>query len=103
MAGEAVVNAREARGQQELDVEAAIDNAPLSFYQIAIASICSVVIMIDGFANQSIAFVAPVLVHDWALRPAVLGAIFSSGLFGGALSAMVVGPLGGRFGRKPVL
>lgn len=97
------MNASEARGKQELDVEAAIDNAPLGFYQIAIAVVCSLVIMIDGFVNQSIAFVAPVLVHEWALRPAVLGAIFSIGLFGGALSAMVVGPLGGRFGRKPVL
>jgi MFS transporter, AAHS family, 4-hydroxybenzoate transporter len=91
------------RGTREFDVEAAIDNAPLGFYQIAIALACTLVIMIDGFANQSIAFVAPVLVHDWALRPAVLGAIFSIGLFGGALSAMVIGPLGGRFGRKPML
>ena len=87
----------------EFDVEAAIDNAPLGFYQIAIAVICSLIIMIDGFGNQSIAFVAPVLLHEWALRPAMLGAIFSIGLFGGALSAMVVGPLSGRFGRKSVL
>jgi MFS transporter, AAHS family, 4-hydroxybenzoate transporter len=85
------------------DIEGAIDHAPVSVYQIAIAVLCSLVIMVDGFGNQSIAFVAPVLLHDWALRPAMLGAIFSIGLFGGALSAMVVGPLSGRFGRKPVL
>jgi hypothetical protein len=41
------VNAGEARGNQELDVEAAIDKAPLSFYQIAIAVVCSLVIMLD--------------------------------------------------------
>jgi MFS transporter, AAHS family, 4-hydroxybenzoate transporter len=85
------------------DIEGAIDRAPLGGYQIAIAVLCSLIIMVDGFGNQSIAFVAPVLLHDWALRPAMLGAIFSIGLFGGALSAMVIGPLSGRFGRKPVL
>ena len=60
-------------------------------------------LLVDGYDAQSIAFVAPALGKDLHLGRAALGPVFSSGLLGLMLGAVVFSPLADRFGTRPVL
>src|ERR1700730_11259525 len=83
--------------------EAALENQRIGPLQIRVAAICTVVQMCDGYDVNSIGVSVPSLTHAWNLPgPAFTTAFLwsSIGILVGALSA---GPIGDRFGRKPLL
>jgi AAHS family 4-hydroxybenzoate transporter-like MFS transporter len=83
--------------------EAALENQRIGPLQIRVAAICTVVQLCDGYDVNSIGVSVPSLTHAWNLSgPAFTTAFLwsSIGIMVGALSA---GPIGDRFGRKPLL
>ena len=87
---------------QTLDVAELIDSQKVSRYQCVIAFMAWLTLFLDGVDNQSIAYVAPALTNDWGLGRGELRTVFSSGVLGVAIGALVIGPLADRFGRKLV-
>src|SRR5258706_15442779 len=85
---------------QTVDVAELIDSQKVSRYQCVIAFMAWLTLFLDGVDNQSIAYVAPALTNDWGLGRGELRTGFSSGVLGGALGGLGIGPLAGRFGRK---
>src|SRR6195256_170357 len=85
-----------------LDVAELIDSQKVSRYQCVIAFMAWLTLFLDGVDNQSIAYVAPALTNDWGLGRGELRTVFSSGVLGVAIGALVIGPLADRFGRKLV-
>jgi AAHS family 4-hydroxybenzoate transporter-like MFS transporter len=84
-------------------VELALENQRIGALQIRVALLCGLVQVCDGYDLNSIAWAAPSLIKLWGLTPPAFTMAFlwsSIGIMVGALSA---GPLGDRFGRKPVL
>jgi len=86
-----------------LDVRQFIDEQPLSGYQLLIASLCAMVVFIDGFDAQVMGPVGPSLMAQLHIARSAFGPIVSSGTLGMMLGGLIFGPLADRFGRKPVL
>ncbi len=83
--------------------ESALENQKIGGLQIRVAAICTVVQMCDAYDVNSIGVSVPSLTHAWNLPGPAFTAAFlwsSIGIMVGALSA---GPIGDRFGRKPLL
>ncbi len=64
---------------------------------------CALVALLDGADSQSLAIAAPLIAKDLHISAGGLGLVFSTGVLGGALGAMISGTLADRFGAKRML
>jgi len=84
-----------------IDVARVIDEAKISRFQWLVYVLLFIVIAMDGYDTQSIAFVAPVIAKKWHITPAAFGFIFSAGLFGILVGAFLFGRLADWLAGEP--
>lgn len=86
-----------------LNVGELIDQRPLSPLQWWVLGLCTLVVLLDGFDVQAAAFTGPAIAAAWQLERSAMGPVYAAGLAGMAIGALLLGPLGDRYGRRPAL
>ena len=86
-----------------VDVVAFIDAQPVGAFQVKLLLTCATVLFLDGFDTTAIGYVAPALAKEWHIGKEALGPVFSAGLFGLMIGALLLGPLADRIGRKKII
>ncbi len=76
---------------------------PLKPSHFLIISICFLCNMLDGMDVLIISYTAPAIAKAWNISPANLGIVFSAGLIGMTVGAVLLAPLADKFGRKPMM
>src|ERR1700752_124654 len=86
-----------------IDIVDFIDRHSVGGFQVGVLLTCAAVLFRDGFDTQAIGYVAPALAKEWGLGKGALGPVFSAGLFGLMIGALLLGPLADRIGRKKII
>jgi AAHS family 4-hydroxybenzoate transporter-like MFS transporter len=96
-------NEKLARDAPAIDLVEFIDRQPVGGFQLRLLLTCASVLFLDGFDTQAIGYVAPAIAREWGLSKGALGPVFSAGLFGLMIGALLFGPLADRVGRKKII
>ncbi|WP_024519176.1 MFS transporter [Bradyrhizobium sp. Tv2a-2] len=94
---------RERPSPTVIDVPGYIDRHRVGPFQVHLLLICAAVLFIDGFDTQAIGYVAPALAQEWRLPRSAMGPVFSAGLFGLMIGALIFGTIADRIGRKRII
>jgi len=86
--------------ESEIQVSDVIDHSEMGPLQWWVMLFCTLVVVLDGFDVQAIAFTAPEISADLGIAKHDFGTLFSAGLIGMAIGALLIGPVGDRWGRK---
>jgi len=88
-------------------MESALMKERILFYlspsQWRVIVICFFCNLLDGMDVLIISYSAPAIASQWNIAPSALGLVFSSGLLGMTIGAVLLAPLADRFGRKPLM
>jgi MFS transporter, AAHS family, 4-hydroxybenzoate transporter len=83
--------------------EAVLENQAIGGLQIRVVTLCTLIQMCDGYDIGAIGWSVPLLTHAWNLPPAAFAFAFAFSNIGIMAGALLAGPIGDRFGRKPLL
>jgi AAHS family 4-hydroxybenzoate transporter-like MFS transporter len=90
-------------GETRSAVEEALENQPFGALQLRVVLLCALVQAFDGFDLGTIGMAAPSLSKAWGVAPPQFTTAFVMSSVGILVGALASGPLGDRFGRKPLL
>ena len=82
------------------DVRDVVRDGAMSRFQVIAVTVCMAINALDGFDVLSIAFTGPRIAKEWMLAPTQLGLLFSAGLAGMMLGALLLSPLADLIGRR---
>ena len=90
-------------GNTAVEVDAAIDRAPVGPLTVLVLLLSFVVITFDGYNMICLSFIAAPLAKDLAIPVARFGPLFSAAVFGVLGGGLIIGPASDRLGRKAIL
>lgn len=85
-----------------MDIETRVRNGAMTPYMVSTIIICTLTIFSDGYDILVISLSAPFLSEDWGVSESALGYLISGATAGMVIGAMLIAPLGDRFGRRAI-
>jgi AAHS family 4-hydroxybenzoate transporter-like MFS transporter len=86
-----------------IDIKKFIDERAISPYQWLLVVLCFLIVTADGMDVAIMGFVAPSIIHEWAISRPEFGLVMSAAPIGLVIGALFAGPASDRIGRKWVL
>ncbi len=80
-----------------------LDAGPWALAQNIILALICFTIICDGFSNLAFGLAIPAMSHALRVEPRAFSIVFAIGFAGLTVGTVSAGPLGDRFGRKPIL
>ncbi len=80
-----------------------LDTGPISRLQYATIFVCFLMNILDGMDVLVISYCAPAIAKSWTVGPEALGIVFSAGLAGMTLGALLLAPFADQIGRKKMI
>jgi AAHS family 4-hydroxybenzoate transporter-like MFS transporter len=94
---------RRERLSMPMTFSAAIARAPLRPFQILVALVGLLLLVVDGIDLQSLPLVTPPILKEWGIDRAEFGPALAASLFGMGFGSILGGMLGDRIGRLRTL
>lgn len=88
---------------KEVALNVLIDQQNIGSYQKFILLTYLLLMIMDGYDIQAMAYAAPMIIEAWGVEKTMLGVVFSASLFGLFVGSFVLSSLSDRYGRRPVL
>jgi len=89
--------------KQTVDIKQILDEQGFSRFLFAILSFSAILMFLDGYDTNVIAFAAPHIARAWHIPPSSFGTVFAIGPVGMLIGGIGFGFLGDMFGRKPAM
>ncbi|XXX79834.1 MFS transporter [Sorangium sp. So ce134] len=86
--------------KDEIEIISLIDSAKYIGLPLAITVLTVIIMLVDGFDLQAMAFVAPEIVKEWGIARAALTPALTGSMVGMAIGSVVLGWAGDRIGRR---
>jgi AAHS family 4-hydroxybenzoate transporter-like MFS transporter len=86
-----------------IDLDELLDERKLGWQQVVILALCLLVVLLDGFDNQAIALLVVPMAQSLQIAVGSMGPVFGASATGAIVSALVIGSLADRIGRKRML
>jgi MFS transporter, AAHS family, 4-hydroxybenzoate transporter len=80
-----------------------VDGQKIGSFNIKLLIWSFLTMFADGFDLNSLGFAAPELTRLWGVERSAMGPVLSANLFGIFLGAPLLGWLGDRYGRRPMI
>lgn len=87
----------------EPNARSAIDDLPMSPYQVWAVLMTAMAVVLDGLDNQMLGLAAPSIIAEWGVAKSDLGQVFALAFVGMAIGTLTAGSIGDRFGRRGAL
>ncbi|KFX63952.1 4-hydroxybenzoate transporter [Burkholderia sp. K24] len=89
--------------QKQYFISELIDREPLTSIQWRVFLFCFLVLTCDGFDTQALAFTGPTVIQTFDLGARGLAPILTAGIIGMVIGSMILGFLGDKIGRRPIV
>jgi AAHS family 4-hydroxybenzoate transporter-like MFS transporter len=83
-----------------VDIAEVIETQEKTWFAISIFLMCCLVMLVDGFNQQSLNYAAPAIIKDWGINRALMTPVFDINIFGWMLGSIGFSMLADRIGRR---
>jgi AAHS family 4-hydroxybenzoate transporter-like MFS transporter len=77
-----------------------IETQQKSWFTFGLFLMCCLVMLVDGFNQQSLNYAAPAIIKDWGINRALMTVVFDVNIFGWMIGALGFSMLADRIGRR---
>ena len=85
---------------KNVNIAEVIETQQRNWFSRSLFTMCCLVMLVDGFNQQSLNYAAPAIIKDWAINRASMTLVFDLNIFGWMLGAIAFSMLADRIGRR---
>lgn len=85
---------------QTVDIAEVIETQQGSWFSRSLFLMCCLVMLVEGFNQQSLNYAAPAIIKDWGINRASMTLVFDLNIFGWMIGSVAFSMLADRIGRR---